>query len=99
MDCFLHLSPGCIPKISPVKHNKKAPAMHRSEDDYLLTTRLFCGKCGAMMVGEIGTSHTQSKYRYYKCNQAKKHKCDKKAVKRLDRRFGYRRNTFPDFQR
>ena len=56
--------------------------MHRSEDDYLLTTRLFCGKCGAMMVGEIGTSHTQSKYRYYKCNQAKKHKCDKKAVKK-----------------
>ena len=34
------------------------------------------------MVGEIGTSHTQSKYRYYKCNQAKKHKCDKKAVKK-----------------
>ena len=29
--------------------NKKAPAMHRSEDDYLLTTKLFCGKCGAMM--------------------------------------------------
>ncbi len=65
-----------------LKHNQKAPAMHRSEDDYLLTTRLFCGKCGAMMVGEIGTSHTQSKYRYYKCNQAKKHKCDKKAVKK-----------------
>lgn len=65
-----------------LKNNKKAPAMHRSEDDYLLTTRLFCGKCGAMMVGEIGTSHTQSKYRYYKCNQAKKHKCDKKAVKK-----------------
>ncbi len=65
-----------------LKNNKKAPAMHRSEDDYLLTTRLFCGKCGAMMVGEIGTSHTQSKYRYYKCNQSKKHKCDKKAVKK-----------------
>ena len=65
-----------------LKNNKKAPAMHRSEDDYLLTTRLFCGTCGAMMVGEIGTSHTQSKYRYYKCNQAKKHKCDKKAVKK-----------------
>lgn len=65
-----------------LKNNKKAPAKHRSEDNYLLTTRLFCGKCGAMMVGEIGTSHTQSKYRYYKCNQAKKHKCDKKAVKK-----------------
>ena len=64
------------------KTNKKAPAMHRSKDDYLLTTKLFCGKCGAMMTGEIGTSATKAKYRYYKCNHAKKHKCDKKAVKK-----------------
>lgn len=35
-----------------------------------------------MMTGEIGTSHTQAKYRYYKCNHAKKRKCDKKAVKK-----------------
>ena len=65
-----------------MKRNKKAPAMHRSEDDYLLTTYLFCGKCGAMMTGEIGTSHTETKYRYYKCNQAKKKKCDKKTVRK-----------------
>lgn len=62
--------------------NKKAPAMHRSEDDYLLTTRLFCGKCGAMMTGEIGTSKTSKQYRYYKCNRAKKKACDKKTVKK-----------------
>ena len=65
-----------------MKANKKAPAMHRSEDDYLLTTKLFCGKCGAMMSGEIGTSHTDKKYRYYRCNQNKRHKCDKKTVKK-----------------
>ena len=65
-----------------MKVNKKAPAMHRSKDDYLLTTRLFCGKCGAMMTGEIGTSHTDKKYRYYRCNQSKQHKCDKKTVKK-----------------
>ena len=65
-----------------MKVNKKAPAMHRSEDDYLLTTKLFCGKCGAMMTGEIGTSHTEKKYRYYRCNQSKQHKCDKKTVKK-----------------
>lgn len=67
---------------SRMKRNKKAPAMHRSEDDYILTTHLFCGKCGAMMVGEIGTSKTSVKYRYYKCNQAKKGKCDKKAIRK-----------------
>ena len=65
-----------------MKVNKKAPAMHRSEDDYLLTTHLFCGKCGAMMTGEIGTSHTDRKYRYYRCNRSKQHKCDKKTVKK-----------------
>lgn len=65
-----------------IADNKKAPAMHRSEDDYLLTTRLFCGKCGAMMAGEIGTSHTSRQYRYYRCSRSKKHLCDKKAVKK-----------------
>ena len=87
-----HIVPKAIPSIiddemfdavqSRMKRNKKAPAMHRSEDDYLLTTHLFCGKCGAMMTGEIGTSHTETKYRYYKCNQAKKKKCDKKTVRK-----------------
>lgn len=56
--------------------------MHRSEDDYLLTTKLFCGKCGAMMTGVIGTSHTSRQYRYYKCNHSKQGKCDKKTVKK-----------------
>lgn len=65
------------------KTNKKAPAMHRSEDDYLLTTKLFCGKCGAMMTGEIGTSATKAKYRYYKCNHAKNINAIKKPLKRI----------------
>ncbi len=62
--------------------SKKAPAMHRSEDDYLLTTKLFCGKCGAMMTGAIGTSHTSKQHRYYRCNRSKQHMCDKKSVKK-----------------
>ena len=28
------------------------------EADYILTTKLFCGKCGALMFGESGTSAT-----------------------------------------
>ena len=27
--------------------NSKAPARHTADDDYLLTTKLFCGRCGA----------------------------------------------------
>lgn len=62
--------------------NKKAPAARKAEDEYLLTLKLFCGKCGAHMVGEsgMGTSHI---YRYYKCANTKKvHTCDKKPVRK-----------------
>ena len=62
--------------------NKHAPARHKAEDDYLLTTKLFCGKCGAYMVGEAGTARNKSVHRYYKCVNAKKHTCDKKTVRK-----------------
>ena len=66
-----------------MKQNKKAPTRHKAEDDYLLTTKLYCGKCGAFMVGESGTSHTAKIYRYYKCTNTKQRKtCDKKAVQK-----------------
>ena len=63
--------------------NKKAPAKHKAEDEYLLTTKLFCGKCQCFMVGESGTSHTGFVHRYYKCVSVKNHKgCDKKSVQK-----------------
>lgn len=63
--------------------NKKAPARHKAEDDYLLTTKLFCGHCGAYLCGESGTSHTMRVHHYYKCVNAKKKKiCKKRAVKK-----------------
>lgn len=64
--------------------NKKAPAKHKAEDEYLLTTKLFCGKCKCMMTGESGTSRNETTYRYYKCPGVKYHRgCDKKTVKKL----------------
>ena len=64
--------------------NKKAPARKKAEEEYLLTTKLFCGKCQSFMVGESGRSKTQNRqYRYYKCASVKNHKgCDKKTVKK-----------------
>lgn len=32
-----------------LKKNKKAPARFQAEDRYILTTKLYCGKCGAFM--------------------------------------------------
>ena len=62
--------------------NKKAPARHKAEDDYLLTLKLFCGKCNTHMVGESGMG-TSRVYHYYKCANTKKvHICDKKAMRK-----------------
>ena len=35
-----------------IEVNTRAPAIHKAENEYLLTTHLFCGKCKAMMIGE-----------------------------------------------
>lgn len=58
-----------------MKKNQKAPARHKAEDDYLLTTKLFCGSCKAMMVGESGTSSSKGQvYHYYRCVNSKRKK-------------------------
>lgn len=62
--------------------NKRQPSHQWSYSDYILTGKLFCGKCGASMVGRSGTSKTGAKYCYYQCwNQMHKKGCDKKAVR------------------
>lgn len=60
--------------------NKKAPARHKAEDDYLLSTKLYCGKCNSFMVGESGTSHTLKVHHYYRCVNTKKKKLCKKQL-------------------
>jgi len=64
--------------------NKRAPARKKAEDEYLLTTKLFCGTCGRIMAGESGTSGTRKvKHYYYKCGGAKRHLgCTRKAIKK-----------------
>lgn len=52
--------------------NKRAPSAAKANENYLLTTKLFCGKCGAMMAGENGRSHMGTKYYYYKCGNHKR---------------------------
>ena len=63
--------------------NKKAPARSRGKEEYLLTTKLFCGECESLMVGECGTSRSGAVHHYYKCTNAKRHGgCRKKAIKK-----------------
>lgn len=66
-----------------LEKNKKTPARHKAEEDYILTTKLFCGKCGAMIFGESGKGRSGNIYRYYKCANVKNRKtCDKKPVQK-----------------
>jgi hypothetical protein len=63
--------------------NKKAPARRKAEDDYILTTKLFCGKDEVFMAGESGNSKSKKVHRYYRCVNTKKKKlCDKKPIKK-----------------
>lgn len=66
-----------------LKYNQKAAAHKNSKEDYLLTEKLFCGKCGAMMVGVSGTSKTGTRHYYYYCTEQRKKACTKKPVRKL----------------
>ncbi len=86
--------PNGIPAIVPedlfervqqrIEKNRKAPARFKAEEDYLLTTKLFCGHCGAYLCGESGTGRNGTTHRYYKCVSVKKKRtdCKKKPVRK-----------------
>ena len=51
---------------SMMTKNSAAPARNRTVN-YLLTGKLFCGRCGEQMSGDCGTSRNGSVKRYYTC--------------------------------
>lgn len=68
-----------------LKVNKRAPAKTWARADYLLADKAFCGKCGAPLFGECGTSKSGARHNYYICSNKKRFKtCDKKAVRQND---------------
>ena len=88
-----HIVPGGVPAIidealfnrvqERFEKNRRMPTHFKAEDEYILTTKLFCGKCGNFLIGESGKSRTGVIHRYYKCSAAKrKNKCSLKAVKK-----------------
>ena len=60
--------------------NKKTPGKVRAKEEYLLTTKLFCGHCKSMMIGVSGTSSTGKSYSYYSCNGNRLGSCTKRNV-------------------
>lgn len=85
-------TPNAIPQIVDVNlfnrvqerldKNKHSPSRLKTTNDYILTTKLFCGHCKDVMVGICGTSRTGKRHAYYSCNKARKKQCNKKNVKK-----------------
>ena len=68
-----------------MQKNKKAPARARAKEEYLLTTKLFCGYCKEMMTGYGGTGKSGKQHHYYICNGVKrKSGCHKKTVRKQE---------------
>lgn len=64
-----------------LRSKKKPRGKQRCNDDYILSGRIYCGKCGAPMTAQAGTSCTGHKFNYYSCNRRRyDHSCDKKNV-------------------
>ena len=86
-------TPGGMPRIidddlfyrvqEKMQKNKTAPARARAKEEYLLTTKLFCGHCKEMMTGYSGTGKSGKVHHYYICNGVKrKTGCHKKTVQK-----------------
>ena len=62
---------------------KNASAPSRGKANYLLSQKLFCGHCGALMIGESGTSKTGAVHNYYTCGTRRRHHtCDKQPLQK-----------------
>ena len=60
-----------------LKHNQRFGG--KSKINFILSGKLYCGHCGASMIGTSGTSHTGKIHTYYTClERNKRHSCNKK---------------------
>lgn len=59
-----------------LKHNKRFTTLPKEK--FLLSGKVYCGHCGASMIGTSGTSHNGKLHSYYTClERNKRHNCDK----------------------
>ena len=68
-----------------VAMRKYAPSIGLSENvRYILYGKVFCGHCGAAMVGENGRGCNKKTYYYYTCSERKKHHSCSKSLERKE---------------
>ena len=64
--------------------SKRAPGSKKAKVNYQLSGKLFCGMCGATMVGESGRGSQNVVYNYYCCSDKKKKRTCKKKNEKKD---------------
>ena len=75
---------GLFLRVQEVLKTKKNPqGRHRTNGEYLLTGKLFCGHCKSPMVGISGTGKSGKLHYYYICQKKRMEKsCNKATVRR-----------------
>jgi DNA invertase Pin-like site-specific DNA recombinase len=75
---------GVFQKAGDRRHIRKhVGGAFRSEVGYALSGRVFCGSCGALLIGHSGTSKNGVLHSYYKCDNAINHKnCKLKSIRK-----------------
>ena len=64
--------------------NKILAGANSAVEPYILTGKLFCGRCGTAMVSDGGTSKNGTKHYYYACKKRKKGNCEKSRENKDD---------------
>lgn len=66
-----------------LKNQKTKQSRGKAKTNYLLSYKLICGKCGAKMFGDSGTSKSGKVYYYYTCDNKKKNgTCDSGRIRK-----------------
>lgn len=67
------------------EQNRRAPAASRTKVKFYLLGKLFCGECGANMIGDGGVGKLGKYYYYYSCRSKKKDRaCKSKTIRKDD---------------
>ena len=59
---------------------------HKTNEHFLLTTRVFCGYCESCLSGDTCTNKQGATYRYYKCSTKKRHRkeCEQNTFAKIE---------------
>ena len=52
----------------------------KAPEEYVLSGKMYCAKCGQPYLGNCGTSKSGKQYFYYTCRGTRQHKCNAKSI-------------------